>query len=88
VPRPSHCIWSFNRLTHYSQPYNSTSSNQDNHGSRDHQEYSAIDQYIKQPETHEQAALGHGTVEAKKKVRKHKKKMKKKINVIEKKLPK
>jgi hypothetical protein len=79
VPRPSHYIWSPNRLTHYSQ---------DNHGSRDRQEYSTLDKYIKQRETHERAALGHGTTKAKKEVKKHEKKMKKKIKVIEKKLPK
>jgi hypothetical protein len=79
---------STNTLTQYSQHYTGTSSYQDNNGRGNHQEYSALDKYIKQPETHEQVALGHGTAKAKKEVKKHKKKMKKKIKVIEKKLQK
>jgi hypothetical protein len=88
APRPLHYIWSSNRLIRYSQHDNGTSSNQDNDGSRDRQEYSTLDKYIKQRETHEQAVLGHGTTKVKKEVKKHEKKMKKKIKVIEKKLPK
>lgn len=70
-----------------SQKHNSTSTNQDGSNGNS-QESSALDKYIKQPETHEQAALGHGTTKAKKEVKKHEKKMKEKIKVIEKKLPK
>jgi hypothetical protein len=47
-----------------------------------------MDTYIKQPESHEQIALGHGTANKKKAVRKHKEKMKKQINETGKNLPK
>jgi hypothetical protein len=70
-----------------SQKHNSASTDQDASNGNS-QESSALDKYIKQPETHEQAALGHGTTKVKKEVKKHEKKMKKKIKVIEKKLPK
>ena len=36
------------------------------------QDYSAIDAYLKQPELHEQVALGYGTSNKKKAIRKHK----------------
>jgi len=70
-----------------SQKHNSALTDQDVSNGNS-QEPSALHKYIKQPETHEQAALGHGTTKAKKVVKKHEKQMKKKIKVIDKKLPK
>jgi hypothetical protein len=52
------------------------------------QDSAVLQKYIKQPETHEKAALGHGTTKAKTAVKKHEKQMKKNIKVIKKKLPK
>ena len=60
--------------------------------SRDNQDhaynYSALDAYLGQLESHERIALGHGTTNKKKAARKHKDAMKKHINRSHKNFPK
>lgn len=52
------------------------------------QEYSAVDAYVQQPESHEQTALGYGTRKPEEAVAKRTKKAKKHIKETGKKLPK
>jgi hypothetical protein len=64
------------------------SSHGDNNHASDSIEVAALDKYLRQKESHEKAALGHGTMKPKKEIKKHEREMSKKIKTIGKKLPK
>ncbi|KAE8447552.1 hypothetical protein EG329_010682 [Mollisiaceae sp. DMI_Dod_QoI] len=66
------------------QYYTDTQDNNHNNG----KQYSPLDTYIQHPETHEQTALGYGTMKEKNAIEKREKKMKKKIEETGKRLPK
>jgi hypothetical protein len=64
----------------------STTESKDNRDNS--QDYSALDAYLKQHESHEHTALARGTAKKKKAVRKHKAKMKEYIEETSKTLSK